>query len=58
MLDEKLKERGLSRNPPVATPATYYVAFVGEAPELDSVMTCEDYFFYFAEAGGQVCDSV
>lgn len=45
VLDEKLKERGLSRNPPVATPATYYVAFVGEAPELDSVMTCEDYFF-------------
>lgn len=51
VLDEKLRERGLSRNPAEATPATYYVTFVGEVPEMDSVMTCEDYFFTLQEYG-------
>lgn len=51
VLDEKLRERGLSRNPAEATPAMYYVSFVGEVPEMDSVMTCEDYFFTLREYG-------
>lgn len=49
VLDEKLMERGLSRNPAEATPAIYYVTFVGEIPEIGSVMTCEDYFFTLQE---------
>jgi uncharacterized phage protein gp47/JayE len=51
VLDEKMMERGLARNPEEATPATYYVEFNGEIPELDSVMTCEDYFFTLQERG-------
>ena len=45
VLDEKLFERGLQRNPAVATPAKYYVVFDGTVPEIGSVMSCEDYLF-------------
>lgn len=45
ILDEKMMERGLKRNPENPTPATYYVTFVGNAPEMDSKMSVDDYFF-------------
>ena len=45
ILDERLTERGLKRNPENPTPATYYVAFAGTAPDLDSKMSVDDYFF-------------
>lgn len=45
ILDEKMMERGLKRSPENPTAATYYVSFVGIAPELDSKMSVEDYFF-------------
>ena len=45
ILDQKMKERGLTRNPPEDTPAKYYVEFVGAEPELGELVTCEGYFF-------------
>ncbi len=46
VLDEKLMERGLTRNPAEATPAKYYVDFVGDTmPDIGAVMSCEDYMF-------------
>lgn len=45
VLDEHLFERGLSRNPPEDTSATYYVEFVGAEPEIGTRMICEEYFF-------------
>ena len=45
VLDEKMMERGLTRNPANPTPATYYVSFVGMVPEMDSKMSVDDYFF-------------
>lgn len=45
VLDEKMMERGLKRNPDQATPATYYVEFTGAVPEIGSLMSCGDYFF-------------
>lgn len=51
VLDEKLRERGLQRNPAVATPAKYIVKFVGEVPDIGSVMGCEDYLFTLDKQG-------
>lgn len=45
VLDEKLLERGLSRNPPVDTPAIYHVEFIGAEPEIGDRMICEEHFF-------------
>lgn len=45
VLDVKLEERGLHRNPPVATPARYEVIFVGAVPDLGAVMECDGYMF-------------
>lgn len=45
VLDEKMMERGLVRNPEKPTSATYYVTFVGMTPEMDSKMSVEEYFF-------------
>lgn len=53
VLDEKLHERGLSRNPSVASSAIYAVSFVGEIPDLDSVMSCGDLLFSLQEIDGQ-----
>lgn len=53
VLDEKLHERGLLRNPSVASSAIYAVSFVGEVPELDSVMSCGDLLFSLQEIDGQ-----
>lgn len=53
ILDEKLEERGLTRNPAEATPATYKVIFVGEVPEMDSVMSCDDYLFTLQDKDGE-----
>lgn len=49
VLDEKMMERGLTRNPANPTPATYYVSFVGMVPEMDSKMSVDDYFFYLIQ---------
>ena len=46
VLDDKLKERGLQRNPPEATPARYYCNFEGEQPEVGDMLTCEGHVFY------------
>ena len=53
VLDEKLEERGLTRNPAEATPAIYKVIFVGEVPEIDSVMSCDDYLFTLQDRDGE-----
>lgn len=53
VLDEKLEERGLTRNPAEATPATYKVIFVGEVPEIDSAMSCDDYLFTLQDRDGE-----
>lgn len=45
VLDEHLFERGLVRNPPEDTPATYYAEFVGAEPEAGTRMICEEHFF-------------
>lgn len=45
ILDERLREKGMSRNPPVDTPATYYVEFVGAEPEIGDSVTCGEHFF-------------
>ena len=42
VLDEKMMERGLVRNPEKPTSATYYVTFVGMTPEMDSKMSVEE----------------
>lgn len=49
VLDEKMAERGLVRNPEKPTPATYYVNFIGQAPDLDSKMSVEEYFFILSQ---------
>lgn len=53
VLDEKLHERGLTRNPEVASSAIYEVSFVGEMPEFDSAMSCGDLLFSFQELDGR-----
>ena len=45
VLDEKLTERGMQRNPPEATAATYRVTFSGAVPDDGSRMMCDGYFF-------------
>lgn len=45
VLDEKLRERGMQRNPPESTSAVYYAKFVGAEPEEGDVMSCADHFF-------------
>ena len=53
VLDQKMKERGLSRNPPEDTPARYYVDFVGAEPELGELVTCGGYFFTVDKLDGR-----
>ena len=45
VLTEKLMERGLERNPPADTAATYYVEYVGAEPQVGDLMSCDDHFF-------------
>ncbi|WP_283682666.1 baseplate J/gp47 family protein [Parablautia sp. Marseille-Q6255] len=45
VLTEKMAEQGLQRNPPVPTPATYDVEFVGTQPEVGDRMTVGEYYF-------------
>lgn len=45
ILDEKLIERGMKRNPEKATAAVYNVVFDGAIPENGSRMMCGGYFF-------------
>lgn len=45
ILDERMMERGLKRNPESPTPAVYYVDFTGAVPEIGSKMSVEDYMF-------------
>ena len=52
VLDEKMMERGLTRNPVSPTPATYYVSFVGPSPEIGSKMLVGEYFFTLSQDSG------
>ena len=45
VLTEKMMERGLERNPPADTAATYYVEYVGAEPQVGDLMSCDDHFF-------------
>ena len=45
VLTEKMMERGMTRNPPADTAATYYVEFVGAEPQVGDLMSCDDHFF-------------
>lgn len=45
VLTEKMMERGMARNPPADTAATYYVEFVGAEPQVGDLMSCDDHFF-------------
>lgn len=51
VLDEKLKERGMKRNPAEDTPAVYYVLFSGAEPEKGDLMSCGDHFFTAEKIG-------
>ena len=54
VLDQKLLERGLARNPPEATPAQYYVEYVGEDPEIGDEVTCEEFDFVVTQVTPRV----
>lgn len=45
VLDAKLHERGLYRNPPFPTPAHYYCNFIGAVPVEGDLLTCSGYTF-------------
>lgn len=45
VLTEKMMERGMERNPPADTAATYYVEYVGAEPQVGDLMSCDDHFF-------------
>lgn len=45
VLDERLAERGMKRNPETATSASYYVEFVGAEPTEGDRVSCDDHFF-------------
>lgn len=45
VLDERLTERGMKRNPSADTAAVYYAEFVGAEPEVGDLMSCDDHFF-------------
>lgn len=53
VLDEKLTERGMERNPPADTAASYYVEFVGAEPAEGDVMSCDDHFFVAEKMNGR-----
>ena len=56
VLTEKMMERGLERNPPADTAATYYVEYVGAEPQVGDLMSCDD--LYHTEAKRQMGDCV
>lgn len=45
ILDQKLTEHGLTRNPEADTSATYYVTFTGATPEVGDLVSCDDHYF-------------
>lgn len=49
ILDEKLLEHGLHRNPIEDTPASYYVNFVGATPEVGDLVSCDGHYFTVAK---------
>lgn len=53
VLDERLTERGMERNPPADTAASYYVEFVGTEPTEGDVMSCDDHFFVAEKLDGR-----
>lgn len=46
VLDEKLRERGMKRNPPEDTSAHYYCTFNGSVPEVGDELTCSGHVFH------------
>jgi len=51
VLDERLAERGMKRNPETATSASYYVTFVGAEPTVGDRVSCDDHFFTMSKVG-------
>lgn len=45
VLEERLKERGMARNPEKDTKAKYYVEFEGAEPSIGARMSCEGHYF-------------
>lgn len=54
VLDEKLHERGLSRNPPEPTPAHYYCRYDGAVPHIGDLCTCDGHDFSVESVGERV----
>jgi len=46
VLDEKMLERGMQRNPPDATSARYYCIYNGAVPEVGDELTCSGHVFH------------
>lgn len=53
VLDERLRERGMERNPPADTEAVYYVEFVGADPQEGATVTCDGHFFTVEKLNGR-----
>lgn len=51
ILDEKLTERGMTRNPAEDTSATYHVVFTGADPEIGDLVSCDGHYFNVAKDG-------
>lgn len=51
ILDERLMEHAMERDPPEDTPATYNVSFVGASPEVGDLVSCEGHYFNVAKNG-------
>lgn len=53
VLDERLSERGMKRNPETATSASYFVEFVGAEPTEGERVSCDDHFFILGKDEGR-----
>lgn len=50
VLNERLRERGMERNPPADTSAKYYVEFVGADPQIGDRVSCDGHYFVIENA--------
>lgn len=51
ILDERLMEHAMKRNPPEDTSAIYNVTFTGASPEIGDLVSCEGHYFDVAKSG-------
>lgn len=54
VLDQKMRERGLARNPPEATPAHYYCLYNGATPLIGDLVTCQGHAFHVESVGERI----